>query len=245
MKRLINFLPCFIIAVILLCIVVTNVVHKSVSVSNESSNIPLVVIDAGHGGQDGGAVADDGTQEQYINLDIALKLNDLLTAKGYNCLLTRKDNNSIHDATAKTVREQKVSDIHNRLKIIEDNPDCIFVSIHQNYYIQSQYSGAQVFYSPNNAESSKLAQSIQTSIVNTLQPDNTRQIKESGKSIYVLYHAQEPAVLVECGFLSNREETEKLNNEQYRQQMAESICDGIINYITDNIQKEFESKGES
>lgn len=245
MKRLINFLPCFIIVVTLVCIVVSNVVHKSVSVSNDSDSIPLVIIDAGHGGQDGGAVADDGTQEQYINLDIALKLNDLLTANGYSCLLTRKDNNSIHDSSAKTVREQKVSDIHNRLKIIEDNPNCIFVSIHQNYYTQSQYSGAQVFYSPNNSESSKLAQCIQTSIVNTLQPDNTRQIKESGKSIYVLYHAQEPAVLVECGFLSNREETEKLNNEQYRQQMAESICDGIINYITYNIQTEFESKGET
>lgn len=244
MKRLINYIPCFIIVVSLSFIAVNNIVHKNVSVLNEKNTTPLVVIDAGHGGQDGGAVADDGTQEQYINLDIALKLNDSLTKKGYNCILTRKDNNSIHDDSAKTIREQKVSDIHNRLKIIEDNPNCIFVSIHQNYYTQSQYSGAQVFYSPNNSLSIKLAQSIQASIVNTLQPENNRQIKESGKSIYVLYNAKEPAVLVECGFLSNKEETEKLNNEQYRQQMADCICEGIINYITYN-QNEVESKGES
>ena len=199
--------------------------------STAVADAPLIIIDAGHGGVDGGAVAADGTQEQYINLDIALKLNEALIAKGYKALMTRTDNNSIHDASAVTTREKKVSDIHNRLKIIEANPDSIFVSIHQNYYTESKYWGTQVFYSPNNPESSVLAQCIQSGVVADLQPDNTRQIKESGDSIYILYNTTVPAVMVECGFLSNYEETAKLNDEIYRQQMADSICNGIINYL--------------
>lgn len=204
---------------------------KSSPVSTEEET-PLIIIDAGHGGADGGAVASDGTEEQYINLDIALKLDEKLRSLGYETLLTRKDDNSIHDSGAKTIREQKVTDIHNRLKIIEANPGCVFVSIHQNYFTESKYSGAQVFYSPNNPESSRLAGCIQSSIVSALQPDNTRQIKPAGDSIYLLYHSTEPSVLVECGFLSNAQETAKLNDENYRSQMAECICGGIINYLS-------------
>lgn len=237
MKRLINYVPYFIIVAVIVCVVTVSV-RKTEAAVNEIDAAPLIIIDAGHGGQDGGAVAADGTQEQYINLDIALKLNDLLSSKGYNTLLTRTDNNSIHDSDAKTVREQKVSDIHNRLKIIEDNSDCIFVSVHQNYYAESKYWGTQVFYSPNNTESGFLAQCIQDSVVTELQPDNTRKIKESGESIYILYHTTAPAVLVECGFLSNPEETLKLNDNEYRQQMAESICDGIIKYIISSAESE-------
>lgn len=230
MKRLVMILPYCLIAAVLAGLIFVNV-GRSEPVLSSQEDSPLIILDAGHGGQDGGAVAKDGTQEQYINLDITLKLNEILTKDGYRTLLTRTDDNSIHDADAKTVREQKVSDIHNRLKIVEANPGCLFVSIHQNYYTESQYCGAQVFYSPNAPESSHLAQCIQSSIVLSLQPENTRQIKESGSSIYILYHATEPAVLVECGFLSNPEETAKLNDESYRQQMAQAIADGIEKYI--------------
>lgn len=230
MKRLVMILPYCLIAAVLAGLIFVNV-GRSDTVLSPQEDSPLIILDAGHGGQDGGAVAKDGTQEQYINLDITLKLNEILTKDGYRTLLTRTDDNSIHDADAKTVREQKVSDIHNRLKIVEANPGCLFVSIHQNYYTESQYCGAQVFYSPNAPESSQLAQCIQSSIVLSLQPENTRQIKESGSSIYILYHATEPAVLVECGFLSNPEETAKLNDESYRQQMAQAIADGIEKYI--------------
>lgn len=232
MKRLVMILPYCIIAAVLAGLIFINV-GRTDTVSSPQEAAPLIVLDAGHGGQDGGAVAQDGTQEQYINLDITLKLNEILIKDGYRTLLTRTDDNSIHDADAKTVREQKVSDIHNRLKIVEANPGCLFVSIHQNYYTESQYNGAQVFYSPNHSESSRLAQSIQESIVSSLQPENKRQIKESGSSIYILYHATEPAVLVECGFLSNPAETAKLNDESYRQQMAQAIADGIERYCND------------
>ncbi len=232
MKRLIKFIPYFIIVVVAISLVFVSVSSENRAVSAEAgSETPLIIIDAGHGGRDGGAVAADGTEEQYINLDIAIRLNDALNAAGYRTLMTRTDNDSIHDSDAVTTREQKVSDIHNRLKIIEANPKCIFVSIHQNYYTESKYWGTQVFYSPNNAQSSVLAQYVQSSVVSQLQPDNTRQIKESGDSIYILYHATVPAVMVECGFLSNKEETAKLNDVEYRQQIADAICCGIVNYI--------------
>lgn len=227
-----KFIPYFIIIVI-----VTGLVFVSFSADDDaavrsgSDDMPVIIIDAGHGGMDGGAVSADGTQEQYLNLDIALKMNEYLTELGYKTVLTRSDDNSIHDSDADTIRQQKVSDIHNRLKIIESNPDSIFVSVHQNYYTESKYSGTQVFYSVNNPESEKLAQNIQNSVVSSLQPDNTRQIKQSGSAIYLLHHSTVPSVLVECGFLSNAEETEKLKNEAYRMQMAQAVCKGIINYL--------------
>lgn len=230
MKRLINFIPYFImVAVFVFCVLFFGIIPEK-SVNNEIDR--LVVVDAGHGGKDGGASAADGTQEQFINLDIALKLSDILTKNGYKVVMTRTDNNSIHDESADTIREQKVSDIHNRLKIIEANPDCIFVSIHQNHYTQSKYSGTQVFYSDNNPDSSILAQYIQSAVVSAIQPENKRQIKASGDSIYLLYHAKVPAVMVECGFLSNVQETEKLKDDNYRQQLAQAIADGINQYFS-------------
>lgn len=233
MKRLIKLVPYIIITVIAIGLVYVNTdTEDDIAVESNDVNVPLIIIDAGHGGMDGGAVAADGTQEQYINLDIALKMNEYLSSLGYETLLTRADDNSLHDADADTIREQKVSDIHNRLKIIEENPDSIFVSVHQNFFTQSQYSGTQVFYSPNNPLSEALASYIQASVVEALQPDNTRKIKKSDSSIYLLYNSDTPSVLVECGFLSNAQETEKLKTEEYRQQMAEAVCRGIIKYLS-------------
>lgn len=222
--------PYFFIIILVAGLVFIRGYSDSVLVQS-APDAPVIIIDAGHGGADGGAVASDGTQEQYLNLDIALKINSYLSELGYKTVLTRSDNNSIHDTDADTIRRQKVSDIHNRLKIIESYPDSVFVSVHMNYFTESKYNGTQVFYSPNNTGSEKLAQHIQNSVVTLLQPDNTRQIKQSDTSIYLLYHSSVPSVMVECGFLSNAEETEKLKNDNYRTQMAESICKGIINYL--------------
>lgn len=234
MKHLKKFVPYFIIIVIVLGLVFVNLSSDNTPAVRSSSNEnPVIIIDAGHGGMDGGAVADDGTQEQHINLDIALKMKEYLNSLGYETILTRTDDNSLHDTDADTIRQQKVTDIHNRLKIIETNPDSIFVSVHQNHFTESKYSGTQVFYSVNNQKSERLAQSIQSSVVSELQPNNNRQIKQSGESIYLLYHSTVPSVLVECGFLSNKEETEKLKNEAYRMQMAQAVCKGIINFLND------------
>lgn len=194
-------------------------------------NVPVIIIDAGHGGEDGGAVGIDGTAEKDLNLSISLKLNEILSAMGYQTRMVRTTDTSIHNADADTVRERKVSDIHNRAAIMNEYENCIYVSIHQNKYSGSSIWGAQTFYSPNNEESKELAQLIQASIANNVQLDNKRVIKQSGTNIYVLYNATKPAVMVECGFVSNANELEQLKDEEYQNKMAFAISNGIINYL--------------
>ena len=205
----------------------------SESVSNiNGMNSPTIIIDAGHGGFDGGASTDDGVPEKDINLNIALFLEDYLRVLGYDVIMTRKSDISLEDDSSMSIRKKKTSDIHNRLKMMDDHDNSIFVSIHQNHFHQEKYSGMQVFYSRCFSEkSSLLAQSIQDSTVNLLQPDNERQIKQIGTSVFLIYNAVRPAVLVECGFLSNIEESEKLKTESYQKKIAFSIALGIINYI--------------
>lgn len=197
-----------------------------------TSSSPIIIIDAGHGGFDGGAVTKDGFPEKDINLNISLYLNEYLTFLGFNTLLTRENDNSLENDGLNTIRSKKTSDLHNRMKIMEETENSIFVSIHQNIYTQEKYSGIQVFFSPKtSAESSILAKNIQETVVHTLQPDNTRQIKECGTSVFLIYNAVRPAVLVECGFLSNYKEAEKLKTEEYQKRMAFCIAIGIQNYI--------------
>ncbi len=175
----------------------------------------VIVIDAGHGGIDGGASSPDGTIEKDINLAIAKKLEEMLRVFGFSTVMTRTDDESIHDSSAETVRQKKVSDIRNRLKIIEETENSIFISIHQNHFSSSKYKGTQVFYSKNNPLSEQLASSIRRSVISSLQPDNSREIKKSGTEIFLLYNTTRPAVMVECGFLSNAEDTQRLLNEEY------------------------------
>ncbi len=190
-----------------------------------------VIIDAGHGGDDGGAIGIDGTVEKDINLDIALKLEKLLKFYGFDVIMTRTEDIMTCDDGLDSLRKRKVSDIHNRFDILERNPDAVFISIHQNKFEDNSQHGTQVFYSGNNDESKLLAESIQNSIVSVLQPDNSRVVKKSGSGIYLLYHAKLPAVLVECGFISNHAEVKKLNDENYRMKIAILIADGLIKYL--------------
>ena len=208
---------------------------SSNSVFTVSDNIKpdtvTVIVDAGHGGFDGGAVADDGTNEKDINLQIALKLDAILKENGIKTVLTRSSDEALNNPDAKSIREKKVSDIRNRMKLINDTENSIFVSIHQNSYTSPKYWGTQVFYSSNTDESREIAQSIQSSVVTELQPDNTRQIKQCGSEVYLIYNARRPAVLAECGFMTNKEELEKLKTEDYQQRIAECIANGIIKYL--------------
>lgn len=189
-----------------------------------------VIVDAGHGGEDGGAVGIDGTNEKDINLDIALKLEKILSFYGFNVIMTRTQDVMTCDKGLSTLRERKVSDIHNRFALIEANPDAIFVSVHQNKFDDPNQNGTQVFYSGNNEKSKLLAENIQTAVVSALQPSNKRVVKRSGSGIYLLYHAQAPAVLVECGFISNPDEVKRLNDDSYRMKTAILIADGILKY---------------
>lgn len=189
---------------------------------------PYILIDPGHGGMDGGAVAADGTQEKTINLAISKPLADLLRVFGYTVRTSRDADVSIHDADANSIKEKKVSDIHNRLDLAQSS--LITISIHQNKFPQTQYSGTQVFYSANNPASEGLAASVRESVLTLLQPDNTRQLKKADSNIYLLHNATPPAILVECGFLSNEAEREKLKATDYQQQMAFAIAGGVLKY---------------
>lgn len=210
---------------ILFCMV--DAVNADAIINNR---IPTIIIDAGHGGEDGGAVGIDGTVEKQLNLEIALKLNDILSVFGYETRMVRISDVSIYNGNPQTLREKKVSDIRNRAAIMEEYENCLYVSIHQNKYGDSSIWGAQTFYSPNDNESKRLAQFIQSSIATELQPSNKRLIKQSGTSIYVLYNATKPAVMVECGFISNHNELSQLKSEDYQSKMAFSIMSGMINY---------------
>ena len=140
---------------------------------------------------------------------------------------------SVEDEGLDTIRQRKSSDLHNRMKIMEQTDNSIFVSIHQNKYPDGKYSGTQVFYSPKTEDESQiLAQTIQDYIINTLQKDNNRQIKECGTSVFLMYNAVRPAVLVECGFLSNYEELNKLKTPEYQKKIAFCIAMGIQNYLS-------------
>lgn len=191
----------------------------------------VVIIDAGHGGEDGGAVAADGTAEQLLNLQIAKYLEAQLQVFGIKTMMTRTTEDSVHSAEANTTRERKVSDIHNRMKMMEETPNAMFVSIHQNKFDSNKEWGTQVFYSPNTTSSAALADCIQQSVIRNLQPQNTRMIKKSGSSIYLLYYAKKTAVLVECGFLSNPAELAKIKDAAYQKQIAFSIALGILEYL--------------
>lgn len=206
---------------------------NTVKQTQQGANQPTVIIDAGHGGFDGGAVANDGTIEKDINLSISLYLQEYLSFFNIKTVMIRDTDTSVEDDGLSTIRQKKTSDLHNRMKIMEKTKNALYVSIHQNKYGDEKYSGTQVFYSPKTKEESALlAQCIQDVVVNTLQKDNNRQIKECGTSVYLMYNAVKPAVLVECGFLSNYEETEKLKSSEYQKKIAFCIAMGIQNYLS-------------
>lgn len=192
---------------------------------------PVIVIDAGHGGEDGGTSSDSGVLEKDINLLISKKLEKILKRYGFRTVMIRTDDKLIYNSECSTIRQKKVSDIHNRLAIMKKYEGCIFISIHQNHFSESKYSGAQVFYSKNTPESAVLADSIQKSIVKSLQNENKRQIKQCTSSVYLMYNAVTTAVMVECGFMSNRQEAEMLTKNSYQYEMALAIAHGLIEYL--------------
>lgn len=187
-----------------------------------------VLIDPGHGGPDGGAVAEDGTMEKDLNLAISMGLRDMLTVCGVRVCMTRTTDVSIHGEDATSIRDKKVSDLRNRLALYEQSSWVI--SVHQNRFEQPQYDGAQVFYAAANPESEHLAQAIQQTVVSHLQPQNNRMIKAATDGVYLMHHTTVPAVLIECGFMSNPQELQNLKDEQYRQKMAFAIMAGYWCY---------------
>lgn len=189
---------------------------------------PVVVIDAGHGGEDGGATAGD-VLEKDINLSIANATSDLFRIFGYDVVQTRIDDNDLSDAE-ETTRARKVADMKKRLEIFNSDTNNIVISIHQNKFTDSKYYGTQLFYSPNVSASKNLADNIRNSVVNLIQPENSRECKKADNSIYLLKNAKVPAVIVECGFISNPEECKKLIDNEYQKQLSYSIFMGFSEY---------------
>ncbi len=186
---------------------------------------------SGHGGFDGGAVASDGTVEKDINLVISHKLKNMLEIQGYNVIMTRYDDSATDNTEDQNISKRKTSDLRNRLKLMNSTPDAIYLSIHLNKFTQSTAQGLQVFYSPNIEYSKILAQNIQSLAKSMLQPDNTRVVKPGTKSTYLLYNAKIPAVIVECGFLSNQQELNMLKDNNYQSKLAFCIFCGISDYF--------------
>lgn len=217
---------------LLLSIKLISASQPEVPASNLSKNTKTIVLDAGHGIPDGGAVGNTGANEAEINLDVTLKLKQHLKKSGIKVILTRSDENAIFDNNLKTIKQKKVSDLHNREKIINSSDADFFVSIHMNKFTDSKYSGPQVFYSPSFNQSETLAKNIQNSLISELNPEMKREIKKSDGSIYLLKSAKIPGVLVECGFLSNDKEEKLLLSSAYREKVAFAIYKGIMNSLT-------------
>ena len=190
----------------------------------------IVVVDAGHGVPDEGAEASDGTSEAQINLKIALKLQNLLESTGCTVILTRSDENAIYDIDSKTLRQKKISDIRNRVKIGNESSADIFVSIHMNKIPQEQYDGWQTFYKQGSEDGRKLATLIQNNLNEAIEKENNR-IAKTIQNIYIINKVEIPTTIVECGFLSNKEEASNLLDDTYQNRLAWGIYNGIIEYF--------------
>lgn len=191
-----------------------------------------VIVDAGHGGFDGGAVVNE-IMEKDINLLIAKSLTDMLRAAGFRVITTRTEDSSTESDPSATISARKRSDLANRLAISKENPDAILVSVHLNKFSSASAKGAQMFYAPKAGGSDRLAESIKTNVVSLLQAENKRTIKQGTRDTYLLYYSPIPAVIVECGFMSNPAEMAQLQNEDYQRQMAFAILCGIMQYYSE------------
>lgn len=201
------------------------------SIMGLTEETPVIVLDAGHGGIDGGCVSAEGIPEKNINLSILLRLRDMLEINGYTVEVTRDTDTSIHDKGIEGLANQKSSDMDNRLEIFNKNKNAVCLSIHQNQFTDPIYSGAQMFYSATDTRSEALAKSLQNSFKELIQPENNREIKLCGKELFLCYFSENPTVMVECGFLSNPAEASLLNTEEYQQKVALTIFKGLTEYL--------------
>ena len=190
-----------------------------------------IIIDAGHGGEDGGAIGKNGTFEKDINLKIAKKLYSKLTDLNIKCILTRDTDILLYDRTQDYQGRKKALDMQARKRIAESYDNAIFISIHQNSFPEERYSGFQAYYSTNSSASRALATLIENSIRTSLQPNNHRASKASGGNIYLLDNLQCTAILLECGFLSNNNECELLCTETYQNELCDIIASTVFEFI--------------
>lgn len=227
-----RFLSCmYVLSLTLLMLFAARGLRQSAAVSAEAVTTPLVILDAGHGGPDGGSSAADGTLESNINLQITMKVDAVLGLLGQETLLVRTTDTDLSDETATTIAQKKVTDIRNRVKLINSHPEALLVSIHQNAFAQEKYYGAQVFFG-SVGESKSLAEALQQNLNQYVDPTNHRKARPVETDVYLMKHIEVPGVLVECGFLSNPDEAEKLKTDGYQNQLAVAIAVTALNHLS-------------
>lgn len=216
-------------AVLCLCAALgTSEAVTTVAQNSPVTRSHILVIDAGHGGEDGGATSCTGILESQINLQIALRLNDLCHLLGYETKMIRTTDISVY-TEGNTIAQKKISDLKQRVKIVNETDNAVLISIHQNTFPIEKYSGAQVFY--NRAEGAKsFAERLQAAFVQTINPGSNRKCK-SADGIYLMQHVTKPAVLIECGFLSNPQEEADLHTAWYQQQICCVIASALSCYL--------------
>lgn len=210
----------------------TLVGSRAVTVISE--NLPIdrqhtIVIDAGHGGEDGGATSCTGVLESRFNLEIALRLNDLFHLLGYDTLMIRTSDTAIY-TQGSTIAQKKVSDLKERVRIVNETENGLLLSIHQNFFGDSRFSGAQVFYAAT-ADSEALAKQLQRTFVTALNPGSNRRSKKVS-GIYLMEHISVTGVLIECGFLSNPEEEAKLRTPEYQKKLCCTVAATVSQYLS-------------
>lgn len=215
----------------ILCLIALFTLYRvsGLPVFSNNRSEKVIVIDVGHGGSDPGKVSTDGIKEKDVNLQIALYLKDYLIAQDYTVYLTRETDCGLYDDN---VKNKKSSDLNNRIQFFKEKNAYCVVSIHQNSYPDTLQHGAQTFYYEGSSEGKAFAETVQNFLLK-LDDTNTRQVKSSS-SYYLLKHSPVPSIIVECGFLSNPEETAKLTDSNYQKQLAYAICLGICSYARQN-----------
>lgn len=226
----VSFLPYYLL-VLILGIGIAYAGERSVNSLSDATAIEqehCFIIDAGHGGIDGGATSCTGVLESQINLEIAMRINDLFRFMGYETVMIRTTDTSIY-TSGNTIAAQKLSDLKERVRIVNNQEKNILISLHQNTFSDKKYSGAQVFYSP--AEGSKiLADTVQSALVTVLNPGSRRTAKK-GEGIFLLQHIERPGILIECGFLSNPQEEALLRSSAYQKKLCSVIAAAITRGI--------------
>ena len=224
----------FTLLLLLICLLGNHLpLEKTKSASGNRAY--TVVLDAGHGGEDGGASSADGILEKDLNLSLVKTIGSYLEQHGVSVVYTRTEDVLLYDRNVDFKGRKKILDLAARLKIARENENAVFVSIHMNAFPQKQYHGLQVYYSAHHPLSQTLALSVQNKVRETLDPENTRKIKKADSSIYLLDRNEKPAILIECGFLSNDAEAKRLADESYQKQLSLVIALSILNTM-DNAQ---------
>ena len=219
------------LAVIYICAFSFYRYYTAIAAAKVQQAPVTVVIDPGHGGEDGGASSVDGILESQLNLEISLRVRDLFSLLGVKTAMIRETDTAVYTGTCSTIREKKVSDIKNRVQMVNATPNALLLSIHQNFFEQSKYHGAQVFYAKTDG-SKALAERTQQLLRETLDKANHREAKMA-QSVYLMEHIECMGILVECGFLSNAQEEEKLRDADYQKKLAAAICAAVHGYISE------------